>query len=103
VNLLENDRAASITMEQIEVLCELAEEKARKFIFSKIPPKKVDALSLSVEIEGIKPLSVNMELELRLSPTVGEVDAETLAKKALNEASIAIESKLRDLKLNLEI
>ena len=87
-----------LTTEQIELLCQTAEEAARKYVFSEIPSKQVDLLDISVEAEGAKPVNVNVEIELVLSPQAKNVNAEALVKKAVAEAHKATENFLRNIK-----
>jgi hypothetical protein len=49
-----------LTTEQIELLCQTAENAARKHILSKVSSKDVERLDISVEAEGTKPVSVTV-------------------------------------------
>ena len=53
-----------LTTEQIENLCSTAENVARKYVLSKVSSKLVDRLDISVEAVGLKPVNVNVEIEL---------------------------------------
>ncbi|MEM2974991.1 MAG: DUF3194 domain-containing protein [Candidatus Bathyarchaeia archaeon] len=86
-----------LTEEQVETLCEIAEEAARNHILSKIPSRRISALDITVDIEGKKPITVNIEVNLELSPLMKGFDAETLVKEATNNALNSVESHLRDL------
>jgi len=44
-----------LTAEQTEALCLTAENAARKYIFTKVSPKMVAHLDVSVEADGAKP------------------------------------------------
>ena len=87
-----------LTTEQIETLCSLAENAARKYILSKMPLKRVERLNISVEVEGEKPVNITVEIDLALSPKKKDFDAETLVNEAVREALTASESYLRTLK-----
>jgi Protein of unknown function (DUF3194) len=87
-----------LTTEQIELLCQTAEDAARKYVFSEVSSKQVDRLEISVEADGAKPVNVTVEIELVLSPQVKAVDVETLAKRAVAEAHKATENFLRKIK-----
>ena len=56
-----------LTTEQIETLCQTAENAARKAVLSKVSSKMVDRLDISVEAEGSKPVNVTVEVELILN------------------------------------
>ena len=87
-----------LTTEQIETLCSIAEDAARKHILSKVPLKMVETLNISVEAEGTKPVNVTIEIDLALSPKLRDFDAETLVNEAVQEAHKASENYLRKLK-----
>jgi selenocysteine-specific translation elongation factor len=71
-----------LSTEQIELLCQTAEDAARKYVFSKVSNKQVDRLDISVEADGTKPVNVTVEIDLALSLQVKDVDAESLVKAA---------------------
>ncbi len=87
-----------LTTEQIQTLCETAENAARKCILSKISSKLVDRLDISVEAEGTKPVDLTVEINLVLTQAAKDVDADKLVKEAVAEAHLASENFLRKLK-----
>jgi len=87
-----------LTTEQIELLCQTAEDAARKFVFAKVLSKHVERLDISVEADGAKPVNVTVEIDIVLSPQVKDVDTEALVKAAVDEAHKAIENYLRKIK-----
>jgi post-segregation antitoxin (ccd killing protein) len=87
-----------LTTEQIELLCQNAEDAARKYVFSKVSRKHVDRLEISVEADGAKPVNVTVEVDLVLSPQAKDVDAERLVNVAVNEAHKATKNYLRKIK-----
>ena len=87
-----------LTTEQIENLCSTAENVARKYVLSKVSSKLVDRLDISVEAVGLKPVNVNVEIELFLTPEAKKIDEQVLVKEAVNEAHKAIENYLRKIK-----
>ncbi len=87
-----------LTDEQFDEVTQVAENAARKHIFSKISKKIVDKLDISVEAEGTKPVNFTIEVDLALVPKTTNIDAKTLAAEAVNEAFKAIEEYLRKLK-----
>ena len=87
-----------LSTEQIETLCATAENAARKHVLSKVSPKMVDRLDISVEAEGLKPMAVTVEIDLELLPEIKDFDAEALVKEATNAAHKAVENFLRKVK-----
>lgn len=92
-----------LTPEQIEELCSVAEEAAREYILSKVPPKQVETLNISADIEAEegKPLTLTVEVELTLSPIMKDFDAQRLTDEAVKEAFSAAEKYLEELKCRL--
>ncbi|MEM3579297.1 MAG: DUF3194 domain-containing protein [Candidatus Bathyarchaeia archaeon] len=93
-----------LTPEQIEELCSAAEEAAREYILSKVPPKRVETLNISVDVEAEneKPLTLTVEVELTLSPLMRDFDTQKLADEAVKEAFAKVEKHLRELKCRLQ-
>lgn len=87
-----------LTEEQIETVSEVAEEAARKHIFSQVSSKQVERLDVSVEAEGTKPVNFAVEVDLLLADAAKDVDGEKLASEAVKAAFRAIELYLSKLK-----
>jgi len=100
---LEELALPELTPEQIEELCSVAEEAAREYILSKVPPKQVETLNISADIEAEegKPLTLTVEVELTLSPIMKDFDAQRLTDEAVKEAFSAAEKYLEELKCRL--
>jgi len=94
---LEEIGIPTLSPEQIEELCEIAEEAARKYVLSKIPIHRVSDLNLTVDIQGLKPLTVNVDIEITLSPLMKDYPVEKLAEEAKEKAFSALENHLRKL------
>lgn len=86
-----------LTDEQIEEVSGLAENIARKLIFSKINQKLVEMLNISVEAEGAKPVSFTIEVDLTVHNEAEGVNQKSLVDDAVNAAFKAIENYLRKL------
>jgi len=86
-----------LSTEQIELLCQAAEDAARKTIYAKVSAKDVERLDISVEVEGAKPVNVTVEINLLLAKTQ-RMDAEALVKEAIAHAHTATEIFLSKLK-----
>lgn len=87
-----------LTSEQIENLCSVAEEAARKLVLSKVSQKRIEALNISVETEGTKPVKITVDVEVLLSPLMKNFDVKKLVDEAVKEAFSSIEKYLRELK-----
>ena len=87
-----------LTTEQIETLCQTAENAARKHVLSKISSKMMENLNISVEAEGTKPVNITVEIDLELSPKMKNFNADMLVNEAVKEAFKASENYLRNLK-----
>ncbi len=75
-----------LTLEQMEELCEIAEETAREYIFSKVPPRRISALNVTVDAEGTKPVTINVDVEVVLSPLLRDFNVEKLVEEAKERA-----------------
>ena len=87
-----------LTTEQIEILCFTAENAARQYILSKVLPKMVERMNISVEAEGAKPINLIVEIDLALSSQTSDSNPQTLSAEAVEEALKAGEKYLRKLK-----
>lgn len=87
-----------LTTEQIESLCQIAENVARKHIQDKIGSKQIERLDISVEAEGTKPVDLTVEINFVLKETAKGIDADALVKEAVAQAHLASENFLRKLK-----
>ena len=87
-----------LTSEEIEELCSIAEKAAREYVSSKVPPKRIDVLNVSVEAEGAKPVTLTIEVDISLSPLMKNFDAQKLANEAVKEAYASAEEYVRELK-----
>ncbi|MEM3626718.1 MAG: DUF3194 domain-containing protein [Candidatus Bathyarchaeia archaeon] len=87
-----------LTSEQIEELCMVAEEAARRYALSKVSSKKVETLNISVEAEGEKVLTLTVDVGIILSPLMKDFDVQSLVDGAVKEAFAAAEKHMRELK-----
>jgi len=94
---LEEIGIPKLTPEQVEELCEIAEKAARKYILSKIPAKQISTLNITVDTEGTKPVTVNIDVELDLLPKMKSYDVKKLANEATEQAFASIEKQLRKI------
>ena len=87
-----------LTSEQIEELCDIGEKAARKYILSKVPPKRIETLNISVEVEGTKHITLTVDIDIALSPLMKNFDAQNLVNESVKEAFQSAERYLRELK-----
>ena len=85
-----------LTSEQIEELCTIAEEAARKYVISKVSSKKIETLDISVEAEGAKHVTLTVDVDIALSPLMKNFDVQTLVKEAMEEAFKSAKKYLRE-------
>jgi hypothetical protein len=97
VKLVEELGLPELTAEQIETLCSTAESAARKHILTKVSPKMIERLNISVEANGAKPVNLTVEIDMALSPQMKDFDSGKLVGEAVKEALKASENYLRKL------
>jgi len=95
--LLEEIGINELTVEQLQKLCEIGEQAAKAYIHSIVPERRILTLDITVDTEGNKPVTVNVEVEISLSPLMKNFNADGLAKKATEKAFEAINKYLREL------
>jgi len=86
-----------LTGEQIERVCSIAEEAARKHVLARVPSKKVDALNVSAEAEGTKPLRLTIDVDVQLSSSVSDFNVRQLCDDAVKQAFAAAKEYLKGL------
>lgn len=91
-----------LTSEQIEELCALAEESARRHVLSKVASKRIEALNISVEANGTRPVTLTVEIDITLSPLLRDFNIQKLADEAVKKAFKAAEKYLEELKCHLK-
>jgi GGDEF domain-containing protein len=93
---LETIGLPKLTPQQKENLLILAEKAARNHIQSKIPPQKITTLNIIVEIEGEKPVTVTVDIELTLTPQTKNHNTKQLANEATKKALQATDKYLKE-------
>lgn len=83
--------------EQIEELCSIVEKTARQYVLSKLSPKRIEALNISVETEGTKPVRLTVDVDVLLSPLMKKFNVQKLVDEAVKEAFTSAENYLREL------
>jgi len=95
---LEEVGLSELTQDQVEEVCEAAEKAARDYILSKVPLRRISSFDITVEAEGVKPLTVTVDVEIELSPLMRNCDAQKLVDEATKEAFKSVEEYLRKVK-----
>lgn len=94
---MEGLEISKLSTEQIEEVCAIAEETAREYVLSKISRKKIETLNISAEAEGAMPMTLTIDVDVALSPSIKDFDVQTLADEAVKEAFLSAETYLRKL------
>jgi hypothetical protein len=89
-----------LTDEQIEELCTIAEETARKYVLSKVDSNKIERLNVIVEAEGTKPITITVDVDIGLSQQVKDFDVRRLADEAVKSAFASVEKYMREKACN---
>jgi len=84
--------------EQVEELCLIVEKTARQYVISKVSPKRIEALNISVETEGTKPVRLTVDVDVSLSPLMKKFNVQKLVDAAIKEAFTSAENYLREQK-----
>ncbi len=84
--------------QQLEELCSIVEKTARQYVLSKVSPKRIEALNISVETEGTKPVRLTVDIDVSLSPLMKKFNVQKLVDEAVKEAFTSAENYLRELK-----
>jgi len=95
---LEDIGIPELTIEQVAELCERAEQAARDYVLSKVSTSRIATIDVTVDAEGTKPITANVDVTVVLSPLMKDFDVEALTKEATKRAFAHIEEYLRELK-----
>ncbi|MEM2767699.1 MAG: DUF3194 domain-containing protein [Candidatus Bathyarchaeia archaeon] len=87
-----------LTPEQVEGLCTIAEETARRHVLSRVPAKRIEVLNITVEAVAEKPLTLTVEVELKLSPIMRGFNVQELVDEVVKKAFEEAEKYMRELK-----
>jgi len=86
-----------LTSEQVEKLCMIAEEAARKYVLSKVSKKNMEKLDICTEAVGTKPLRLEINVDMDASCTIENSNAQRLVNEAVKEGFRSAEKYLREL------
>jgi hypothetical protein len=87
-----------LTLDQIAELCEGAENAARTYILSQVSTSRIIDFDFTVVAKGTKPIIIDVDFSIVLSPLMKDFDVELLTQEATKQAFEHIEEYLRDLK-----
>lgn len=84
-----------LTQEEIEEICEAAENAARNALFAKVNPKQVSDFEIAVEATGDKPLTLTIDFSAFSSFPTDRLGR--LIDEACDNALRAAEQKAKEL------
>ncbi|MBS7247413.1 MAG: DUF3194 domain-containing protein [Candidatus Jordarchaeales archaeon] len=87
---------AFLREEDLEETCALAEQAARKYIFSRCRKKDVQRLNVVVSSSVEEEIIFNVEVDLEVS-SLARVDVNELVEKAIDVAMEKIDERLREV------
>lgn len=87
-----------LTTKQIEVLCQIAETAAKRYVLSQVSLKLIERLNIIIEAKGDKPITIEIDIDFAMTSIKKSINPEIIAKNAIKEALIASENYLRQLK-----
>lgn len=90
------DEIPELSYEQMERLCEVAEDTARKHVLSMVPLQKISDIVITIDIKGLKPITVDVDLEVDLSPLMKDYDVQKLVTETVDKVFLAIEERLKE-------
>ena len=85
--------------EELENICNIAEEAARKYVMSRVPKEMISDLTIFVDVEeksGV--LNVDVDVEVKLSPLYRKVNVKEIAEGSVDAAFEAVEKHLSKLR-----
>jgi len=89
---------SSLTYEELEEICEIADESARKYIFTRVKREYISDLRISIDLESLNSLEVNVEVEIELSPLCKKFNVQEIAEGSVKAAFEAIEKHLEEIR-----
>ncbi|MBS7622522.1 DUF3194 domain-containing protein [Candidatus Bathyarchaeota archaeon] len=84
-----------LKQEEIEEICEAAEDAARKTLFAELSQKQVSDFEIAVEATGDKPLTLTVDISA--SPGLSNRRLGRLIEEACDRAFEAAEQKAKEL------
>jgi len=103
VKLLGILQLSSLSYDQIEKICEIAEEAARKYVMSRVPSRGISDLTVSIDLEGTETLNISVDVEVKLSALFKNINTNEIAKNSVKASFDAIEKYLSEFKCQSEI
>ncbi|MBS7643405.1 DUF3194 domain-containing protein [Candidatus Bathyarchaeota archaeon] len=85
-----------LKLHQIEEVCKVAEEAARRYILSKVSFRRIADLNITIDISVAGPVTINVDIDATLSPLEAGVDVGQITREASEKALEAAEGKLRE-------
>lgn len=96
-SMQEDPAISELDLDELQLVCEATEAEIRRFIFSKVARKLVDDLNVTVSVNGFHPASIDIELEIQLSPLLKSVDVDGLIEDAVDHGFRSAEEKAKEI------
>ncbi len=81
-------------MEDLQPVFERAEERAREYLFSRVPKRKVREFGVSIDaVEEKGGFSIDVEVSLQLSPSLRSVNVEELVDELVEKVFKVIDEE----------
>jgi len=74
---------ADMELEQLETLFLIAERHARAYVFSQVPPKEIQDLAISIEIDTQEEVQLNCIVEIQLTEKA-KTDPQKISEKTID-------------------
>ncbi|MGD8565461.1 MAG: DUF3194 domain-containing protein [Candidatus Bathyarchaeota archaeon] len=95
---MEEQIKQKLSNQQIEEICLISEKTVRKHVLSKISPKKIKNLIISVETKGSKHITLTIEVNIALSTSMHDYDIKKLSEESIKEGFKSAEKYMRELR-----
>ena len=93
----EETAISQLSIDELQTVCESVESSIRRFIFSKVDSNLVSNLDIQLTADASPPISIDIEIDLQLSPLAKHVDASRLVEDAVDYGFHFIEEKTKEI------
>jgi hypothetical protein len=93
----EEPAISELDLNELQSVCEATDLEIRRFIFSKVAGKLVEDLNVTVGVNGFPPSSIDIEVEIQISPILKSVDADRLIEDAVDYGFRSAEEKAKEI------
>jgi len=93
----EEPAISQLTIEELQSVCLAIEKAVRSFVLSKVAAPLVDDLNIVVGVEGQQPVSVDVDVDIRLSPVLRDICLDDLLEAAIDQGFEAGEETAKEI------